>query len=299
MPNGLLYALCVLIWGSTWYVLTFQVGAVPVELSVAYRFALAAALLIGALALAGVRLRFGWRQHGRMAAQGVLNIGLSYTLVYLAAQHLPSGLLAVSHANIVFMNVLFGALFFAQPVRPRVVVGAVVGLAGMALIFLPDLAGIERSDGLLLGLACALAATVASSLGQLVAGANLRAGIPVLPGTGFAMAYGALAVLLAALARGHALAFEPTPAYLVSLVYLAVFGSVVAFACYYTLLGRIGADRAGYVTVLFPVVALAISTALEGYQWTPSALAGAVLVLTGNVVALARLPALRLRWARA
>src|SRR3546814_162600 len=160
MPNGVLYALCVLIWGSTWYAITFQMGVVPVELSVAYRFALAAALLLGFVAATGGRLRFGVRQHGRMAAQGVLSIGITYTLVYLAAAHLPSGLLAVSNSNIVFMTILFGVLFFGQPVRLRVILGAVVGFCGMELVFAPDIGGFDLSSGTGLGLALALASTV-------------------------------------------------------------------------------------------------------------------------------------------
>lgn len=299
MPNSLLYALVVLIWGSTWYVLTFQVGPVPAELSVAYRFALAALLVLGFVAATGGRLRFSWRAHGRMAAQGLLSFGVGYTLVYMAAAHLPSGLMAVSNANIVFMTILFGALLFGQPLRPRVIAGAAVGFAGMALIFAPDMHGLDISTGVGLGLALVLVSTAAAALGSLLAGANQRAGIPILPGTGYSMAYGAAAVFALALLRGEAIVFEWTAPYVLSLLYLAVFGSVTAFLCYFTLLGRIGADRASYASVLFPVVALAISTALEGYVWTPSALAGATLVLMGNLIATAKLPGLRPRLAKA
>ncbi len=77
----------------------------------------------------------------------------------------------------------------------------------------------------------------------------------------------ALLALIAAL-RGHAFMIEPTARYVGSLLYLALIGSVLAFACYLTLLGRIGADRAAYATVMFPVVALAVSTIVEGYRWT-------------------------------
>lgn len=298
MPNSLHYALVVLIWGSSWYVLTFQVGVVPAELSVAYRFALAAALLLGFVALRRGRLRFGLREHGRMAAQGFLNIAIGYPLVYMAAAYLPSGLMAVSNANMVFMTILFGALLFGQRLRARVLAGAVVGFAGMALIFAPDIEGFDLTAGTGLGLVLVVTSTAAAALGSLVAGSNQRAGIPVLAGTGYAMAYGAAAVLALALSRGEALVFDWRLPYVASLAYLAVFGSVVAFGCYFTLLGRIGADKASYATVLFPVVALAISTLLEGYVWTPAALAGAVLVLAGNLIATARLPAPRARRAR-
>lgn len=299
MPNSLLYGLVVLIWGSTWYALTFQVGPVPAELSVGYRFALASLLMLGFLAARGERLRFGWREHARMATQGLLNIGIGYTLVYFAAALVPSGLMAVSNANIVFMTILFGALFFRQPLRPRVVAGAAVGFLGMALIFAPDMDGLDLSGGMGLGLALVIVATASFSIGGLLAGSNQKAGIPVLSCTAFSMVYGAAVVFIIALLRGHDFVFEWTIPYVGSLVFLAIFGSVVAFGCYFTLLGRIGADRASYATVLFPVVALAISTFLEGYVWTGSALAGAVLVLIGNMIATAKLSFLRARLARA
>ncbi len=289
MPNTVLYAVTVLIWGSTWYVITLQIGVVPLEMSVAYRFALAALVLLAYARLRGHRLGFTGREHLRMAGQGLLNFGCTYTLVYLSAQYLTSGLIAVANSNVVFLNILFGALWFGQALRARVAVGAVVGFAGMALIFAPDIARVDLSGDTILGLALALGSTVTTSLGNLLAGSNQRAGVPVLQGTGYAMAYGAAAVFVFALARGHAPAIEWTARYLGSLAYLTIFGSVIAFAGYYTLLGRIGADRASYAMVLFPVVALAISTVLESYQWTPSALAGVALVLLGNLLVIVRL----------
>ena len=289
MPNALIYATTVLIWGSTWYVITLQIGAVPLEMSVAYRFALAALVLLAYAALRGRRLGFGGRAHLRMAVQGLLNFGCTYTLVYLSAQYLTSGLIAVANSNVVFLNILFGALWFGQALKARVALGAAVGFGGMALIFAPDIARVDLSGDTVLGLALALGSTVTTSLGNLIAGSNQRAGIPVLQGTGFAMAYGAAVVFVVALAQGHGPAIEWTARYLGSLAYLALFGSVIAFAGYCTLLGRIGADRAAYSMVLFPVVALAISTVLEDYAWTVEALAGVALVLLGNLLVIARL----------
>ena len=289
MPNALIYVTTVLIWGSTWYVITLQIGTVPLEMSVAYRFALAALVLLVFARLRRLRLGFSGAEHLRIAAQGLLNFGGTYTLVYLSAQYLTSGLIAVANANVVFLNILFGALWFGQALKARVALGAVIGFAGMVLIFAPDIAGVSLTGDVAIGLALALGSTVTTSLGNMLAGSNQRAGIPVLQGTGYAMAYGAAAVFVFALAQGHAPAIEWTARYLGSLAYLTLFGSVIAFAGYYTLLGRIGADRAAYSMVLFPVVALAISTVLEDYVWTAEALAGVALVLLGNLLVIARL----------
>ena len=289
MPNALIYVTTVLIWGSTWYVITLQIGTVPLEMSVAYRFALAALMLLAFARLRRLGLGFTGRQHLSMAAQGLLNFGGTYTLVYLSAQYLTSGLIAVANSNVVFLNILFGALLFGQALKARVALGAAIGFVGMLLIFAPDIVGVDWTGDTAIGLALALGSTVTTSFGNLIAGSNQRAGVPVVQGTGYAMAYGAAAVFVFALAQGHVPAIEWTARYLVSLAYLALFGSVIAFAGYYTLLGRIGADRAAYSMVLFPVVALAISTVLEDYVWTVEALAGVALVLLGNLLVIARL----------
>ena len=91
-----------------------------------------------------------------------------------------------------------------------------------------------------------------------------------------------------ALLGGAPFVFDPQPSYVIGLLYLALCGSVLAFGAYLTLLGRIGADRAAYATVLFPLVALAISTVVEDYVWTPTAMLGVALVLAGNLLVLLR-----------
>jgi drug/metabolite transporter (DMT)-like permease len=87
------------------------------------------------------------------------------------------------------------------------------------------------------------------------------------------------------LAAGLPFALETDARYLGALVYLAVPGSVIGFTAYLMLVGRIGPERAAYCTVLFPFVALAVSTVFEGYRWSPLAVVGLVLVVAGNLVA--------------
>jgi drug/metabolite transporter (DMT)-like permease len=281
-----LFAIPTLIWGSTWLAITFQLGGVAPEASVTYRFALAALLLAAWCIATGRSLRFPPSQHAWFAAQGTLLFGLNYLAVYEAERSIASGLVAVLFSLIVFLNLLGARIFFATPVNRRTLAGAVLGVTGVALLFWREL-GTHHGNALH-GIALAVGATVLASGGNLVAVRNQRRGVPLLPGVAWGMAYGALAIALVAAWEGSAWSFDTQLPYVASLLYLAAFGSVIAFAAYLTLLGKIGAARAGYVGVAAPVVALLLSTAFEGYEWTLPSLAGAVLCVTGNVLVLMR-----------
>ncbi len=295
MPANLLYALTVMIWGSSWLGIEFQVGVVPPELSVAYRHLLAAILLAGFCFASGRRLRFRAGDHFYMALQGLTLFSLNYFLFYVAATYLTSGLMAVAFSTITVMNILNGAALFRQPVDPRVALAAAAGLAGLALIFWPEVAGFAFSGDALLGLGLSLLATYSASLGNMVAVRQQRAGLPLIESNALGMAYGTLFAFMIALMQGTPLVFDWSFSYVGSLVWLAVFASVVGFGCYLTLLRKIGADRAAYATVLFPLVALGISTLVEGYRWTLPAAIGVALVLIGNLIVLStrRRPARR------
>ena len=290
MKNLFLYATTVLIWGSTWLVITFQLGVVSPILSVAYRFTLASLLLFAFAILRRVNLRFTARQHLFFGLQGVLLFSLNYLLVYLAEQRLTSGLVAVIFSTLVFMNILIGALFLGTPVRSYVVIGALIGLAGICLVFLPELKAFSLQDAGFIGLLLSLGGTLFASIGNIVAARNQREGLPVVQANAFGMAYGAILMFVFALFTGTPFRFEFTPGYIVSLVYLALFGSAIAFGAYLTLLGRIGPDRAAYSSLLFPIVALGLSTLFEGFQWSAPALIGVLLVLAGNFIVLSRRP---------
>ncbi len=290
MKNLVLYITTVLIWGSTWLVITFQLGEVDPMLSVAYRFSLASLLLLGFCWLRGINLRFSPGQHFFFGLQGILLFSLNYLLVYLAELYLTSGLVAVIFSTLVFMNIFSGALFLGTPVRSRVVIGAVIGLAGISLVFLPELSAFSLEDRGFVGLLLGLGGTIFASTGNIVSARNQREGLPILQTNAFGMGYGALLMFIFALASGAPFQFEVTPAYISSLVYLSVFGSIVAFGAYLTLLGRVGADRAAYASLLFPLVALGISTLFEGYRWSLPAFIGVTLVVAGNFLVLSRRP---------
>lgn len=288
MQNALLYVLTSLIWGSTWLAITYQLGVVDPVVSVVYRFALASALLIAYALIRRLRMRFTMREHGFMALQGLTLFSVNYVLVYIAELHLASGLVAIVFSLLIVTNIFFGALLLRDPIRPRVLLGAVIGIMGLILVFLPRLSGEDLHSGFTLGLALAVGATAVASIGNIVSARNQRNGLPVVQNNAYGMGYGALITLAIALIGGSRLSFDATPEYVLSLLYLAVFGSVMAFGMYLTLLGRIGPDRAAYIAVVFPIVALALSTLFEGLTWSVVAVIGALLVVLGNAIALAR-----------
>ncbi len=284
-----LYALTVLVWGTSWLAIKFQLGVVAPEVSVVYRFALAAAIMLGYCLLARRRMTYSPADHGFMALQGVFLFSTNYFLIYLGSQHLTTGLVAVAFSTVVVMNIIGNSLLFRAALRPRVVAGAALGLSGITLVFWPEVAAFDLSRAGTLGLLLSLAGTASASLGMLTSAWNQRRrALPVIESNAFGMLYGCLFITLLTLLRGSPFAFDPAWPYMLSLLYLAVFATVVGFWSYLTLLGRIGADRAAYATVLFPVVALALSTFFEGFEWTMAAALGVALVLLGNVLILTR-----------
>ena len=288
MPNSVLYGLTVAIWGTTWYAITLQTGVVPVALAIAYRFLLASVILIAFCLATRRRLSFGPRDHLFMAAQGVFLFSLNYVLFYAASLDIPSGLMAVCFSTILLMNIANGAIFFRNPVDARVFAGALLGLGGLTMIFWPEVEGFGLHSKAVAGLVLSLVATYSASLGNMVSLRHKKAGIPVVESNAVGMAYGALCSLVIAAFLGVPFVYDPRPIFSIALVYLALAGSVVGFGCFLTLIQRIGADRAAYATVLFPIVALGLSTWLEHYRWTPLAVAGVVLVLLSNVLVLMR-----------
>lgn len=282
MNNGLLYVLTVLIWGSTWLGIKYQLGAVDPMVSVGHRFALSALLILLLLLLRGQSLRVTLRDHPYILLQGLCLFSGNYYLVYLSEYTLTSGLVAVVFSSLMLMNVINGALFMGLPVHRQVVTGGALGLVGIVGVFWPELRGVDMEGATFRALLFALGGTAMASFGNILALRNQRRHIPVLVCNGWGMAYGALAMYLVATWRGMPITVETTAPYLLSLFYLALFGSVIAFWAYITLIGRIGADRAGYSNLLYPLVALLISTLVESYQWSLFAVLGMGLVLAGN-----------------
>lgn len=290
MPTALLYAVCVLIWGTTWFAITAQLGAVAPELGVALRFAFAAVLLFAWCRWRGLGLRFARQHHTLFAVQGLAGFSLSYVCIYHAERFIVSGVVAVAYAASPLVVMLAGRLVDGTPMSRRVAAGGVLGLAGVALIFGHELGRLGASVGGLLGAVLAVSAVLLSAVATLAAARYQRAGVSGWPPLAWAMGYGAVgslgAMALAGLFGSRSWQIAWSGPFVLSFLYLAVAGSILTFGAFYALVQRIGPARAGYIGVMTPVVALAVSSALEGFGWTGETVAGAALAIAGNVIAL-------------
>jgi drug/metabolite transporter (DMT)-like permease len=286
IPTPWLFAAATAIWGTTWIAITFQLGRAPPEASVALRFAIAAALLLGGCRVRGIPLRFPPRVHVQLALLGLFMFCLSYLAVYRAETHLVSGLVALGYSASPLVNAAVSRAAFGTPATRGVVVGGLLGVTGILLVFWPELRRVQADAGVVAGMSLVAGAVLASGVGNVFASRLERLGVNVWQKMAWGMAWGSAGSALAALATGEGLHFSLVPSYLASLLYLAVFGSILAFAAFLTLLERVGAARAGYVGVMTPVVALAISGLVEGFPWGPGTVAGIAVVVAGNLVVL-------------
>jgi drug/metabolite transporter (DMT)-like permease len=279
--NAFLYGLVVLIWGTTWIALKWQLGSVPIALSIAYRFGLAALVLFAWLI---------WRRQvvvprgkalGWVLAQGLCLFCLNFVCFLNASQTVASGLVAVVFSSAALWNALLARAIHGRAIALQVMAGGALGLVGLVLLFWPEISGGHATPA---GLAWALGGTLCFSTGNLLSAALQGQGLKPVQTNAWGMAVGTLILTSYALLAGVPFVFDVSTRYVGALLYLAIPGSVIGFTAYLTLVGRLGPERAAYSTVLFPVVALNVSAWVEGYVWTAPALVGLVLVMAGNVL---------------
>jgi len=286
MSNAFLYIVTVLIWGSTWLAIEYQLGVVQPEVSIVYRYLMASAVLFIWCKIRGLSLVFKAKDHLYFVFLGLLLFCLNYILAYRAQMHITSALAAIAFSTMLWINIVLSRLIFGTRATGRVLVGAALGIVGVVVLFAPQIGTISLSDSVFFGSTLALAGALTASCGNMVSQSAQKRSLPVVETNTWSMFYGAVLTFIIALASGHEFNFDATFTYITSLAYLAVFGSVVAFGAYLTLLGRIGAHKAGYATVMFPVIALILSIAFEGLQLDLSIIIGATLVLLGNLLVL-------------
>ncbi|MBV5311896.1 MAG: EamA family transporter [Prolixibacteraceae bacterium] len=282
----LYFILPCLIWGSTWFAIKFQLGQVDPLVSVMYRFLIAGLLLIAFSAIRKLNLRYTLREHLLMVLQGMILFGFNYWLVYLAEENLASGVVAIIFSFSIFTNIFFNYLLLKGKIRKEVMGGAVLGIGGTLLIFSHEL---QSSEQIAIGYQAILfcfGSIVLASLGNILSKYNQNRKLPVIQTNAFSMTYGSLSMMLMVPLSGRSFSFEATFPYIASLLYLSILGSIVAFTLYLKLVGDIGPDRAGYTTLIAPVIALIISSFFENYQWGLAAAIGILLLFAGNFLAL-------------
>ena len=281
-PTSILYLAVIFGWSTSWLPLSWQVTdtATP-EVSVFWRFVIAAALMWG-IAYQQKRLqKFPLRLQLYMLGLGICIFSTNFTLFYYGSIGVASGLLAVIFASVAFINVLFDAVRLRRRPSSLQMSAALIGVSGVAIFFWPE---IRSSEAALASLAFCLTGTCFFCTGNMISAHLQNLKIDVLTANSWGMSWGALFIGAVAIVRGGDFFPEPTLQYVGGLIWLAVFSSVLAFSAYLTLIGRIGAAKAGYATVLFPIFALMISSVWEGFVWTPYAVIGIALVAFGNLL---------------
>jgi drug/metabolite transporter (DMT)-like permease len=282
-----LFLVCVLVWGTTWYAIVWQLEALSPAAAVALRFALAAAALFAWCLLRRVPCRYARPVHALFAGQGLLGFALSYLCVYAAEQRVVSGLVAVGYAASPLVNMALARLLLQTPLSQRVGVGGIAGLTGVLLIFWPELARLRGDEGVAWGAGMTAAGVGLSALANICVARYQRQSIGGAAPLAWAMAYGAAGMAAWTVCAGTPWHLGPLGTrFWLSLVYLVLAGSVLTFLCFNLLMARVGPARASYVGVATPVIALAISTVLEGFQPTALTGLGVLLVVSGNLCAL-------------
>lgn len=286
--NAILYLSTICVWGSTWLAIKYQLGVVPSEVSIFYRFAIASGILLLWCFTARKTLRFPLKIHGWFLIQGFFLFSFNYVLAYAAGYYIPSGINAIGFSMVLVFNIINSYLFYKQPITLQTTIGALSGIAGILAIFWPALSSLDLSSTSLWGMFLSLSAGVFASFGNMISAQIQRMKVGVTESNAMAMSYGALWMLGIIAFTDVDFAFDPSPKYVFSLLHLAITGSVIAFGCYLTLLGRIGASKASYTLVLVPVVALVVSTIFEDFVWEPHIFAGVGMILLGNVIILSK-----------
>lgn len=284
--SAIAFVLISLIWGSTWLVIKGQLGVVPPQWSVAYRFIIACALMATLTIATGNSLRFDRRAHAFAALAGCAQFAFNFNLVYAAERHVTSGLIALVFALLIVPNALLSALFLKVPISRRFVAGAGIGIAGLALVFANDLRDPAVLGATGEGLVFTAAAVLSASIANVMQAGSFARSLAPFPTLTWMMFYGALIDIGFAAATAGPPVFDARPEYWAGLAYLAIAASAVAFTIYYRLIRRIGAGPAAYSSVVIPIVAMTWSTVFEGYRWTLTAALGAALALLGLAVAL-------------
>jgi len=288
LANWQLFAICVLTWGTTWYAITFQIGQTPPEVGVAMRFALAGATVLVMCAFRGMRLRFAPGEHLRLVLQGSFMYGVSYMCVYHAERHIVSGLVAVGYSASPLVTGLGAHWLFGMRITPRFVVGGLIGLAGVALMFWHQFGETSGNPDAALGAAFIVGSVLLSAVGSLSASRNRLHGLPFWPAMGFGMLYGAAVCTVVAGLQGHEFVPPASVSWWFSLLYLALAGSVLTFACFLTLQERIGPGPTGTIGVMTPLLALLVSMVFEAFRPDGLVFLGAALAVSGNVLMLRR-----------
>lgn len=285
--NLFLFVICSLIWGTTWFVIKFQVDSTSPIVGVFYRYLLATILMF-AINVVFIKktLRYPWANHKYFILQGLFNFCLNYILTYVSEKHINSGLVALTFTSLIYFNMLGMWVIFKRDISKNVILGALLGFIGILFLFWKEIANFNADQFTLYGIIIGIIATFCASIGNMFAYKNHLLKVPVMTFNAFGMLYGTLFSLIIGLARGENFTFPTSSSFILSLLYLSLFGTVIAFWAYQTLVGTLGAERAAYTSIISPVIAVLISIIFENTFFSIQLMIGMVLCFAGNLLAL-------------
>ena len=286
--NALLYFVVLLAWGSSWFAISFQLGDVAPQVSIVWRFLLASIILFAWCYLRDLKLSFPWRDHLSWLLLGFFLFCVNYICAYFGTFYLASGLVCLIFSTLTLFTVFNGFVFFKKPIRLPILIGALVGIAGLSVIFSNEISSTDWSveSGVVKGFLWMLLATFFASIGMLLSGQFQARKIPLVQSNAFSMLYGSLILVFYIAVSDVSFSFNTSYSYVISLVYLALIASVIGFGVYLKLVGNIGADKASYVNIFTPTIALLLSTLFENYDWSWVGLIGVLLIIIGNIIVL-------------
>ncbi len=282
-----LFCINVLVWGFSWIAIVVQIRETPAEIALLYRIVLAASALFLVLAASRRLHPVAVRQQPFLALTGFCLFCLNYLLVYNGTSFIPSGVVALVFSTATVFNALNSMVFFGDRLSLRFIIGASCGMAGLGCLFWRDLAQFSLGSTSLIGGGLVLAGTYVFSLGNMISRRNNAAGIDLPTATAWSMGWGALFLTAYTLFQGRSLPLSLSPEFYLALLYLAIPGTVIGFLTYLEVVRRLGAPLAAFSTVLYPAIALTVSTFLEDYRWSPAAVVGLLLIAFGNVLVFA------------
>ena len=286
--NAILYFLVLLAWGSSWFAISFQLGDVAPQVSIAWRFLLASFMLFIWCYARGLKLSFSWRAHSSWLLLGFFLFCVNYICAYFGTFYLASGLVCLIFSTLTLFTVFNGFIFFKKPIRLPILFGAIVGILGLSIIFSNEISNTDWSleSGIVKGFLWMLLATFFASIGMLLSGQMQARKMPLVQSNAFSMLYGSLIIVIYVGFSDISFSFSTSYSYVISLIYLSLVASVIGFGVYLKLVGNIGADKASYVNIFTPTIALFLSTLFENYQWSWTGLVGVALIIIGNIIVL-------------
>lgn len=288
MNTTFLYVITVLIWGSTWIAINYQLGDVSPATSLFYRFGLAAIILFIVCKFSQIPLKFPLKHHVQFIAFGLTLFGCNYYFLYNAQQHINSALTCIAFSMIMIFNMVNARIWFNTKITQQVYIGGALGLVGITTLFWPQINDISLGEQTLIGLGFCLIGTLLASVGNMLSIKNQEKRLPLHAANAWGMTYGALGMALLAIIQGASFTIPLTTSYITSLLYLSIFGSVIAFGSYLTLLNRIGPHKASYASIMFPAIAVLISSFVENFHWSLFTIVGLGCIFVGNWVVLSK-----------